>query len=162
MTSTDLETLYKNSTLINAKGAEGQKPVVKLKKALKKALNHTVFSVHSTDKFAGPKLRDFCKTSGNLYVGVKHFNDFDIHYVKKRVVECQRCSNIRTVGLGLAAIGTLAYTAPDVVTSTPSAIVTILFAVALASLAASLINNLNLLKRAIRKIATPTAVKAAE
>lgn len=162
MNSITLDTISNQSTLIDAKGSECPIPIIKLKAALKKAAEHSLFGVVTTDKFAEPNIRDFCKSSGHEYMGVEHFEDHDIHYVKKRVVECQRCSNIRTVTLGLAALGTLAYTAPQVINSTPSGLVTVIFALALASLPPVVINNLRLLKETIKKNTAPTTMEAAE
>lgn len=162
MNSTDLKSLSKTSTLIDAKGAEGPIPVMKLKSALAKANNKSVFGVLGTDPLAQANLRDFCQSTRNEYLGVEHFDDHDIHYVQKRTVECQRCSNIRYITLGLVAIGTLAYTAPQVLTSNPSGFVTVLFAASLASLPAAVFNNLRLLKQFIKKSNAPATLKAAE
>lgn len=162
MNSITLDTISSNSTLIDAKGSECPIPIIKLKSAMKKADEHSLFGVVTTDKFAEANVRDFCKSTGNEFMGIEHFEDHDVYYVKKRVVECQRCSNMRIVALGLAAVGTLAYTAPQVINSNPSGIVTVLFALALASLPPVLINNLRLVKEAAKKSRTPTRLTAAE
>jgi len=154
MNAINLDTITDHGTLINTKGSECPIPILKLKAALKKAPEHSLFSVVTTDTFAERNMRDFCKSTGNEYLGFKHFDDHDVHYVKKRVIECQRCSNMRAITLGFAVVGTLAYTAPQVLNSNPSAIVTVLFAAALASLPPVLINNLRLLKKTTRKAHT--------
>ncbi|HEY9080526.1 sulfurtransferase TusA family protein [Magnetovibrio sp.] len=162
MNSIPLDAVSGTSTLIDAKGSECPIPILKLKSALKKAADHSVFGVMTTDSFAEPNVRDYCKSSGNEYLGVENFDGYDIHYVKKRTVECQRCSNMRTVTLGIAAIATLAYTAPQVIHSSPSGIVTVVFAVALASLPPVLINNLRLLKSVIKKAGSSSRMEAAQ
>jgi len=151
MNSITFEAVTGTSTLIDAKGSECPIPIIKLKAALNKAEEHAVYGVQTTDTFAEPNVRNFCTSTGNEYLGVEHFDGYDIHYVKKRTVECQACSNMRTVGLGVLAAATLAYTAPQVIGSNPSGYITVLFAAALASLPPVLINNLRLLKKTIKK-----------
>ena len=162
MNSITLDAVLSTSTLIDAKGSQCPIPILKLKTALKKAADNTVFGVMTTDPFAEPNVRDFCKSSGNEYLGVENFDGYDIHYVKKRTVECQRCSNMRIVTLGVAVVGLLAYTAPQVLYSNPSGIVTVVFAAALASLPPVLINNLRLLKSIIKKANAPSQVEATQ
>lgn len=162
MNSITLDAVLATSTLIDAKGSECPIPILKLKTALKKAADNAVFGVMTTDTFAEPNVRDFCKSSGNEYLGVENFDGYDIHYVKKRTVECQRCSNMRVVTLGAAVVGVLGYTAPQVLHSNPSGIVTVIFAVALASLPPVLINNLRLLKSVIKKARTASHIETAQ
>jgi len=162
MNSITLDAVLSTSTLIDAKGSQCPIPILKLKTALKKAADNTVFGVMTTDTFAEPNVRDFCQSSGNEYLGVENFDGYDIHYVKKRTVECQRCSSMRIVTLGVAVIGVLAYTAPQVLHSNPSGIVTVMFAAALASLPPVLINNLRLLKSTIKKANAPSQAEAAQ
>jgi len=162
MNSIPLDADLGTSTLIDAKGSECPIPILKLKTALKKAADNAVFGVMTTDAFAEPNVRDFCKSSGNTYLGVENFDGYDIYYVKKRTVECQRCSNMRTVSLGVAVLGVLAYTAPQVLHSNPSGIITVVFAVAVASLPPVLINNLRLLKGIIKKANAASEVEAAQ
>lgn len=162
MNSINLDTIAANSTLIDAKGSECPIPIIKLKSSLKKAADHTVFGVITTDKFAEPNMRDFCKSTGNEFLGVEHFDEHDIYYVKKRTIECQKCSNTRVVLMAVAAAGTLAYTAPQVFYSNPSAWVTFAFLAALASLPPLSMNLLRLVKQAIKKQVAPTQLNAAE
>lgn len=162
MNSITLDAVLGTSTLIDAKGSQCPIPIIKLKTALKKAADNTVFGVMTTDTFAEPNVRDYCKSSGNEYLGVENFDGYDTHYVKKRTVECQRCSNTRIVTLGVAVVGLLAYTAPQVLHSNPSGIVTVVFAAALASLPPVLINNLRLLKSTIKKANASSQAEATQ
>jgi len=65
MNSITLDAVLGTSTLIDAKGSECPIPILKLKTALKKADNHTVFGVMTTDTFAQPTVRAFCKSIGH-------------------------------------------------------------------------------------------------
>ena len=160
MNSITLDAVLGTSTLIDSKGSECPIPILKLKTALKKAADNAVFGVMTTDTFAEPNVRDFCKSSGNEYLGAENFDGYDIHYVKKLTVECQRCSNMRTVTLGIAVAGLLGYTAPQVLHSNPSGVVIVLFAIALASLPPVLTNNLRLLKSVIKKANAPSQAES--
>jgi len=162
MNSMPLNTVTGTSTLIDAKRLEWPIPIIKLESAMKKTADGTVFAVMTTDALAEPNVRDFCTSSGHDYLGVERFDNHDIHYVKKHTLECQRCSKLRVVALGIAAVGALTYTAPQVIHSNPSGIVTVAFAVTMASLPPVLINNFRLIKQVFRKASAPRRAKAAD
>ncbi len=74
-----------------------------------------------------------------------------LHDRVQRTGSCQTCSNVRIMALGILAIGVLAYTTPQVLSSNPPAYITVLFAAALAALPPALINNFRLLKQVLQK-----------
>lgn len=156
MNSITLQSVVPSSTLIDVKGSENPIPVLKLKSALKKAAEHKVFGVMTTDSFAEPSLRDFCTGTGNEFLGSMTFDGYVIHYIKKHTVECQRCSKIRVALMGLVTLGALAYTAPQVLNSNPSGLTTVLFLAALISLPPISINALRVFKDLLHKISTLT------
>jgi len=162
MNSITLQSVASSSTLIDVKGSENPIAVLKLKSALKKAAEHKVFGVMTTDTFAESSLRDFCTGTGNEFLGTKAFDGYAIHYIKKHTVECQRCSKMRVAFMGLVALGTLAYTAPQVLNSSPSNFTTILFLAALVSLPPVSINALRVFKDIVHRLRTPTHGGAAK
>jgi len=162
MNSITLQSVAPTSTLIDAKGCESPIPILKLKSALKKAAEHKVFGVMTTDNSAESSLRDFCAGTGNAFLGSETFDDHAIHYIKKHTVECQRCSKMRVVAMGLTAAGTLVYTAPQVLNSTPSGVVTVLFLAAVAALPPLAINMLRIFKDLVNRHNASAPVRAAE
>ncbi len=158
----DLDAVSHISTLIDAKGTSLPTPILKLKTALNRAYDKDVFGVMVSDKTAEPNIRDFCNGTGNVYVGVQNFDDYDVYYVQKRTIECQRCSNIRAVTMGIAVAGALTYTVPQVLTSNPSGLVTLVFIGALAALAPVSINLYRAFKKAIHKSNVTMRLEAAE
>jgi len=146
---------YHPDRQVDAKGTQGPVRVLKLQDALKqdvlkKAADHTVFGLLTTDPLASAQVKDFCARSGHDYLGREIFTEHSVYYVKKRTPDCQKCSKIRVVMLGGLVLGGLAYSAPEVLYRHPSALVTVVFAGALASLPAVLLDNLRLLKGVLR------------
>lgn len=125
-------------------------PVVKLKWALKGEAQNTVLAIKTTDPTAQRDLRDFCTSTGNVYLGVDAHDSFELHYVKKSTKECQACSNTRTVVFGLLAVSALAYAVPSVVAGDPSGPMTFVFLAALVSLPPIAVNNARLLAKLFR------------
>lgn len=159
MNTLSFDVLSSTSTLIEAQGDEH---IVQLQARLKKAQNHALFGVKTAHVQAELHLRDYCESTGNDYLGAETFEDYAIHYVKKRSVECQACSNTRVVVLGLAVVGALAYTVPQVLNSNPSHAVILLFVGAVAFLPPVLFNNFRLLKKIFKKTVQPHHYSAAE
>jgi hypothetical protein len=159
MNPLSFDALSSTSTLIETQGDEH---ILQLQAHLKKAQNHALFGVKSTHVQAGIHLRDYCESSGNVYLGAEMFDDYAIHYVKKRSMDCQACSNTRVVVLGLAVLGALTYTVPQVLNSNPSGAVIVLFVGAVAFLPPVLFNNVRLLKKIFKKTAQPHRYSAAE
>lgn len=162
MDSLNFDILSKSSTFIDAKGADFPAPVQRLKLALNRAKDDSLFAVATTARNAEPNIRDFCKGTGNVFMGVDTFDDHDVYYVKKRTVKCQRCSNMRAVTLGLVAAGVLAYTAPQVFTTHPTGLVTVLFVASVAALPPVLINVFRVFKDMTKKINAPSSMKEAD
>lgn len=140
-----------NDTIIDAKESLSPIPVIKLKAALKKEPEYAVVGIATTEADAELNLRDFCTTTGNLYVGKEMVDGHEVHYIKKQTMTCETCSNVRIVVAGVAAVGVLAYTSPLVVIGDPSPLITLVFLAALLSLPPLLINNSRLVRTLLRK-----------
>ena len=162
MNAETLQSVSDVATLIDVKGATLPVPILELKKALNRGTDNDVFAVHVSDKAAEPNFRDFCKGTGNVFVGVEHHDDHDVYFVQKRTVECRKCSNIRAVTMGIAVVGVLTYTAPQVLLQNPSGLVTLLFAGALAAIAPVSINLFKVTKRALKRSNVTIRFEAAE
>lgn len=132
-------------SVIDAKDSLSPIPVIKLKGALKKEPENAVLAVMATDPGVERDIQDFCKSTGNMYLGSDQMDGHDLYYVKKQTPVCQACSKTRIVVGGLAAIGALIYSAPQVMVGDPSALVTFVFLAALASLPPLAVNNVRLL-----------------
>ncbi|MCW8914963.1 MAG: sulfurtransferase TusA family protein [Magnetovibrio sp.] len=158
----DLDAISSISTKIDVTGTSHSTPILKLKTALNRASDKDVFGVQVSDKSMEPNIRDFCNGTGNVYIGVQKFDDYDVHYVQKRTIECQRCSNIRAVTMGIIVAGVLTYTAPQVLTSNPSGLVTLLFIGALAALPPVCFNLYGASKKAMHKSNVTMRLEAAE
>lgn len=157
MNSTPSQSRSGTSTILEAFGDEH---ILLLKSALEKAQNHALFGVKTTHVQAEIHFRDFCESTGNVYMGREAGTDFAIHYVKKRNMDCRACSNTRVVVLGLATLAALAYTTPQMINSNPPADIVVLFIAALAFLPPVIFNNFRLLKRALKKTAQPIPFSA--
>lgn len=125
-------------------------PIVMLKSALKKQPENSVLAISTTDLQIGRDFRDFCASTGNAYLGASRENGHEVHYVKKRTLQCQTCSRARVVLAAVAAAGALAYTAPQVLTGNPQGWVTVVFAAAPAALPPVFINGAKLLGEVVR------------
>ncbi|MEG3616829.1 sulfurtransferase TusA family protein [Magnetovibrio sp. PR-2] len=162
MNAETLQTATDVSTLIDVKGAMLPVPIFELNKALNRASDNDVFAVQVSDKDAEPNFRDFCQGTGNVFIGVERYADHDVYYVQKRTVECSRCSNIRAVTMGIAVVGVLTYTAPQVLLHNPSGLVLFMFAGALAAIAPVSINLFKVAKRALKRSNVTIRFEAAE
>lgn len=139
---------------LDAKDSLSPIPVIKLKGALKAQPVNATVALSTTDPNVTRDIRDFCKTTGHLYLGTDHLDGFDLHYIKKQSVTCETCSRARVVLGGLAAATALIFTAPSVVSGDPSAPITFVFLAALASLPPLAVNNARLLGEVIRTART--------
>lgn len=162
MNAETLQTVTDVATLIDVKGATLPVPILQLKKALNRATDNDVFAIEVSDRGAEPNFRDFCKGTGNVFIGVEHFDDHDVYYVQKRTVECRKCSNIRAVTMGIAVVGVLTYTGPQVVLSNPSGLVSVLFVGALAAMPPVAINLYKVAKHALKRSPVTVRFEAAE
>lgn len=140
-----------NGTIIDAKDSLSPIPAIKLKSALKKEPEHTVVGIATTEADAELNIRDFCTTTGNLYLGKALVDGHEVHYIKKQIMTCETCSNTRIVIAGAATLGVLAYTSPQVVIGDPSPLITLVFLAALLSMPPLLINNSRLVRTLFRK-----------
>lgn len=140
-----------NGTVIDAKDSLSPIPVIKLKTALKKEPEYAVLGIATTEADAELNLRDFCTSTGNLYLGKEVVDGNEVHYIKKQIMTCNTCSNVRVVVAGIAAVGVLAYTSPQVVIGDPSPLITLVFLAALLSMPPLLINNSRLVRALLRK-----------
>jgi len=131
-----------STTILNAVDCISPIPVIKLKWALKAEAHNAVVTIKTTDPNATRDLKDFCAATGNQYLGADEHDDFAMHYVKKVVRECAACSNARTVLMGFAAVGALAYSAPLVIAGDPAGLNTFVFLAALLSLPSLTVNHL--------------------
>lgn len=162
MNAETLQTVTDVATLIDVKGETLPVPILQLKKALNRAMDNDVFAIEVSDRGAEPNFRDFCKGTGNVFIGVEHFDDHDVYYVQKRTVECRKCSNIRAVTMGIAVVGVLTYAGPQVVLSNPSGLATVLFVGALAAMPSVAINLYKVTKRALKRSPVTVRFEAAE
>lgn len=158
----NFDSLSKTSTAIDAKGADFPVALQRLKTRLNKAKDHTVFAVASTDRSAEPNFREFCRKTGNVFVGVEQFDAHDVYYVKKRTVECQRCNNIRAALMGIVDIGLLIYTVPQMINTKPTLVVMVLFLVALLTLPSAVLHGARSIKKFLKKVNGAHSLSAAE
>lgn len=139
------------ATTVDAKDSLSPIPIIKLKSALKKQANDAILALETTDPHVEGDLRNFCATTGHVYLGVHSVDGHAVHYIKKQTRECETCSQTRVVLAGVGVIAALVFTAPQVATGDPSAPITFVFLLALAALPPLLINNVRLLGSLIHK-----------
>jgi len=78
-----MEEIKSNETL-DARGLSCPMPALKAKKALQKLLPGQILELLGTDPGSRNDLPNWCKRSGNEYLGEKQENGFNRFYIRKK------------------------------------------------------------------------------